>query len=192
MTLRDDEGGWVDDLDHLKNIVRDYYVNLFKEENPIRDPIISWTTYPTLEEHQDSLSARVQINECKRALFDMNPHKAPGEDGYPALFFQKCWDTVADSIYQFVNQVWVNHSLISSINNTLIVMIPKIDKPEFVSQFRPISLCNVIYKMISKVIVTESSCCLMVLFLHISPVLFQVEVSTIILLWLKRWYIPWL
>ncbi|RHN77611.1 putative RNA-directed DNA polymerase [Medicago truncatula] len=131
LTLRDNEGGWVDDPDHLKNIVRDYYVNLFKEENPIRDPIISWNTYPTLEEHHDSLSAHVQINECKRALFDMNPHKAPGEDGYPAIFFQKCWDTVADSIYQFVNQVWVTPSLISSINNTLIVMIPKIDKPEF-------------------------------------------------------------
>ncbi|RHN82372.1 putative RNA-directed DNA polymerase [Medicago truncatula] len=85
----------------------------------------------------------------------MNPHKAPGEDGYPAIFFQKCWDTVADSIYQFVNQVWVTPSLISSINNTLIVMIPKIDKPEFVSQFRPIALCNVIYKIISKVIVNR-------------------------------------
>lgn len=155
LTLRDNEGGWVDDPDHLKNIVRDYYVNLFKEENPIRDPIISWNTYPTLEEHHDSLSAHVQINECKRALFDMNPHKAPGEDGYPAIFFQKCWDTVADSIYQFVNQVWVTPSLISSINNTLIVMIPKIDKPEFVSQFRPIALCNVIYKIISKVIVNR-------------------------------------
>jgi hypothetical protein len=91
-------------------------------------------------------------------LFETDPLKVPGEDGYHALFFQQCWDTVADSLLHFVNHVWVSHSLISFINNTLIVMIPKIDKPEFVSQFRPISLCNVVYKIISKVIGNNSPC----------------------------------
>ena len=56
------------------------------------------------------------------------------------FFSLQCWDTVASSLFEYVNQVWANPSLIFFINNTLIVMIPKIDKPEFVSQFRPISL----------------------------------------------------
>ncbi|GAU36844.1 hypothetical protein TSUD_213680 [Trifolium subterraneum] len=95
------------------------------------------------------------IVECKRALFDMGPNKAPGEDGYPALFFQHYWEIVGDSLHQYVNQVWSNPSLISSINNTMLVVIHKVDKPEFVSQFRPIALCNVTYKIITKIIVNR-------------------------------------
>jgi len=88
MSLRDDSGDWVDDPDSLKNIVRSFYANLFKEDTPIRDYIVSWTTYPNVvEEQHERLNATIQLIECKRALFDMSPHKAPGEDGYPAVFF---------------------------------------------------------------------------------------------------------
>ena len=118
--------------------------------------MVAWNTYPnTMEANHDSLSTNVYFMEFKRVLFDMGPHKASREDDYHALFFQQCWDTVADSLFNFVSQVWVNPSLISYINNTLLVMIPKVDKPNFVSQFRSISLCNVIYKIISKVIVNR-------------------------------------
>ena len=136
--------------------MRNFYENLFKEDIIIRDSIVSWNTYPnTVETHHDQLSANINFIECKKALFDMGPLKAPGEDGYLAMFFQKRWDTIAGSLFNFFSQVWVNPSLISSINNTLIVIILKADKPDFVSQFRPISLCNVIYKIISKVIVNR-------------------------------------
>jgi hypothetical protein len=85
----------------------------------------------------------------------MGPHKAPGEDGYPAIFFQQNWDIVPGSVHHFVNQVWSNPSLISLINNTLLVLIPKVDKPEVIAQFCPIVLCNVVYKIITKVIVNK-------------------------------------
>ena len=62
---------------------------------------------------------------------------------------------MSDSLFRYVKQVWVNSSLISSINNTLLVLIPKVDRPEFASQFRPTTLCNVIYKIIIKVIVNR-------------------------------------
>lgn len=85
----------------------------------------------------------------------MGTLKALGADHFPALFFQKYWDIVAPKLYGFLNQVWDSLEVVEEVNNTLIVLIPKVDKTEFVTQFRPISLCNVVYKLVTKVIVNR-------------------------------------
>jgi hypothetical protein len=190
LSLRDNTGEWIEDTEALKGLVRQFYIDLFSEDNMVRDSVVSWNTYPNnIENHHNKLNATIDFMECKKALFDMSPYKAPGEDGYPALFFQKCWDTIADSLFRYVNQVWVNPSLVSFINNTLLVMIPKIDKPEFVSQFRPISLCNVVYKIISKVIVNRINPFWIKLSPRINRVLSRGATSITTLLWPKRWFI---
>ena len=88
----------------------------------------------------------------KLALFAMHPEKAPGPDGMTALFYQKFWDIVKDDLTHMVNQFLFEGSMTSGLNDTNICLIPKITKPTEMSQFRPISLCNVIYKIISKVL----------------------------------------
>ncbi|CAN1860134.1 Transposon TX1 uncharacterized 149 kDa protein [Linum perenne] len=80
----------------------------------------------------------------------MGPLKAPGKDGYQPIFFQRCWDIVGSSLTSFVIAACRNPSLIRSVNETLIVLIPKCKQPETPTQFRPISLCNVAYKTITK------------------------------------------
>ncbi|GAU23111.1 hypothetical protein TSUD_305580 [Trifolium subterraneum] len=146
VSLRSETGDWIEDQEILINMAMNFYINLYHEDKPVCDPVVSWTTYPqNLETEHHKLSSAVQYVECKQALFDMSPHKAPGEDGYPALFFQQNWDIVAESVHHFVNQVWSNPSLIPLINNTLLVLIPKVDKPEFIAQFRPIALYGAFY-----------------------------------------------
>lgn len=51
--------------------------------------------------------------------------------------------------------LWANPSDTSLVNQTDICLIPKVEKPEFVSQFCPISLCNTIYKVVTKVVVNQ-------------------------------------
>ncbi|MCH99905.1 RNA-directed DNA polymerase (Reverse transcriptase), partial [Trifolium medium] len=59
-------------------MVRNFYLNLYKEDNHICDPIISWMTYPQhLDSEHRKLSSPVHFSECKQALFDMGLHKAP-------------------------------------------------------------------------------------------------------------------
>jgi hypothetical protein len=90
-------------------------------------------------------------------MFEMGVWKAPGLDGYPAEFYQKNWSIVAPKMYDFVRHIWLHPENISSVhvNTTNICFIPKINKPVFFSQFRPISLCNVSYKEFTKVIVNR-------------------------------------
>ena len=90
--------------------------------------------------------------EVKKALFQMNPTKAPGPDGMNPLFFQKYWHIVgtdvSDAVIDYIN----SGKFLQSINFTHITLIPKKKNLELMSYFRPISLCNVIFKLVSKVL----------------------------------------
>ena len=84
------------------------------------------------------------------ALKQMHPTKSPGPDGMSALFFQKYWSIVGTNVSNLVMNV-LNHGMpISEINRTNIALVPKNKNPQRMTDFRPISLCNVIYKLISK------------------------------------------
>ena len=82
----------------------------------------------------------------------MHPEKAPGPDGMTALFYQKFWDIFKDDLTRMVNQFLFEGTMAHGLNDTNICLIPKMTKPNEMTKFRPISQCNVSYKIISKVL----------------------------------------
>jgi len=69
-----------------------------------------------------------------------------------ALFYQKIWHIVGDDVIVAVLNFLNSGTILPEINYTHIVLIPKIKSPERISDLRPISLCSVIYNIISKVL----------------------------------------
>lgn len=90
--------------------------------------------------------------EVENALKKMSPTKAPGVDGLPAIFYQQYWHVVGDDVVNSYLEILNGGKSVYSLNHTLISLIPKVGKPKQVTQFRPIALCNLIYKAISKTI----------------------------------------
>lgn len=82
----------------------------------------------------------------------MHPLKAPGPNGLPALFYQKYWDIVGRDVTSVALEVLNNGKSPEDINKTFLVLIPKCKNPTTPKDFRPISLCNVLVKIVTKAI----------------------------------------
>jgi hypothetical protein len=97
----------------------------------------------------------VEDAEILQAVHQLGPLKAPGPNGIPAAFYQKFWPIVQQDVLHMVKTFFHSSFLLKSLNHTFITLIPKVPTPERVTQFRPISLCNVSYKIISKILVNR-------------------------------------
>ena len=107
------------------------------------------------DEMNEDLCKPFSEQEISDALFQIGPLKAPGPDGFPAGFFHRNWGLLKEDIVRAVQQFFISGCMPEGINNTTIVLIPKMKNPQSIKDFRPISLCNVIYKIISKCLVNR-------------------------------------
>lgn len=103
------------------------------------------------EESLRTLNDPFSVLEIKEAIFQIHPSKAPGPDGFSAVFFQKYWHVVGIDITNKILSMLNARNLVDGINDTIITLIPKLKQVSSLDDCRPISLCNVVYKIISKV-----------------------------------------
>lgn len=88
----------------------------------------------------------------KKALFDMHPEKSPGPDGISPAIYQEFWSIVGSDVIQLVQHFFRVRKFEDHLIDTYIVLIPKKKYSTAMTDLRPISLSNVAYKIISKVL----------------------------------------
>jgi hypothetical protein len=137
-------------------MVQEFYENLFSSEPCASvDAVLDAIPTKVTADMNDDLGKPYTDEEIGAALFQIGPTKAPGPDGFPALFYQTHWDFFKEEIYNAVRAFISGGEVPEGFCDSVIVLIPKVAKPKDLKKFRPISLCNVIYKIASKVLVNR-------------------------------------
>ncbi|XP_021621434.1 uncharacterized protein LOC110621459 [Manihot esculenta] len=96
------------------------------------------------------LCAPFSNEKFRVTLFQMHPDKAPGPDRLNPAFYQRFWHLIGNDVSDGC-RLWLQQGTFpSSLTETLIILISKVDSPETVKDFRPITLCNVLYKIVAK------------------------------------------
>ena len=90
--------------------------------------------------------------ENKEALFSIPNHKSPGPDGYSSGFFKHMWQHAGHLVCTLIRDFFHTTTMPPIISATKLVLIPKTAQPRTAADFRPISCCNALYKVISKLL----------------------------------------
>uniref|UniRef100_A0A803NUC0 CCHC-type domain-containing protein n=1 Tax=Cannabis sativa TaxID=3483 RepID=A0A803NUC0_CANSA len=156
--LQTESGARVTSKHDMAEAIQDYFANIFHSQTVDEDALqatLNCIPATITPEMNMNLIKPFTPSEVKDALFSMGSDKSPGIDGMSAMFYQRHWDIVGDSVVSAVLNV-LNHGVDPSpLNSTIITLIPKKKKPMFVKDYRPIALCNVISKLITKVLVAR-------------------------------------
>lgn len=156
LRLKGEDGRWVENEEEVCSLVSRYFSDLFSSSSPQHcNSVVEDIDQSLTDGDRLSIERQVTSKEVYEALMQMAPNKAPGPDGMPALFFQKFWVFVGPTVVKMVTDFFETGVLPPNINKTLITLIPKVSQPESLKDLRPISLCNVLYKIISKVLVNR-------------------------------------
>ena len=104
------------------------------------------------EDENRRMTAPITSEEIGKALQGMNPDKAPGPNGFMARFYIACWDIIQKYLVKMARKSQNCNKIGGSTNSSFLELIPKEKGAQSFSRFRPISLCNTGYKIITKVI----------------------------------------
>lgn len=153
--LEDDQGRLRNTQDQIEDLVLEFYPYLFSTSDPSNEDITLTTNLISkvvTEDMNRKLNIPFTEDNIRKATFDLNPNKAPGLDGFTILFFQKEWHIMGKDVTKEALNCLNNSERLDNNNSTIITLVPKTKDPYKIKDYRPISLCNVFYKILVRAI----------------------------------------
>lgn len=155
-SIRGDSGEFLTDGPTISQFLCDQFkARWASQDSIVSTPDLSMIPQIIDDSDNEDLSRPVSEEEVFNAIRSMHSDKSPGPDGFPASFYKKYWSTIKSSFMNAVNYFFDTGLLPPQWKSTFLVLIPKCKNPSTFDEFRPISLCNVSYKIIAKVIVNR-------------------------------------
>ena len=158
LAIKDTMGEWIHEESAVKEIVRSgfnsIYTSSFVSGSRVAPDISQWQASLS-DEEKESISGIASKKEIKSALWYLKAFQASSLDGLHVGFFHRFWLIVGKLAIDVVKKVFTEKVVPKYLNRTLIALIPKIQSPDTLNNYRPISLCNTVYKIITKIIVAR-------------------------------------
>jgi len=104
------------------------------------------------EAQNKALEEKTKHKDILKEMLEKELDKASGPDGFTAIFYQKCWVVIKGDLWRMVNCMNWKGKVKGATNSSFMSLIPKEKYPSTFNSFRPISLCNVSYKIITKIL----------------------------------------
>lgn len=143
------------DRTQIERCFLDYYSNVWSVDNQLsfRDLLnaLSANHNRISKLNCTSFLKLVTKSEVYRTLCSFPSGKSPGPNCLNVDFYRFFWHDVGNHFFDAINHFFHSSTLPNSWSNTYLALIPKHDKPKIVTDYRPISLCNVCYKVITKI-----------------------------------------
>lgn len=142
----------VDSHDEMCKVAVEYIRSVFVGGNNDSIQIEEGDRCIISKEQNFNLTADNNFSEFTLAVKQMHPDKSDGPDGYSPTFFQHFWDLLGEEVFTCGRDWLIDDSFPANLNDTTLVLIPKKDNSERMMRLCPIALCNVLYKILAKVL----------------------------------------
>jgi exonuclease III len=145
--------GWISDRNMIGRSFVSHFKHIYTSTNCTPSPeLLDLFDCSITDDDNLSLCVIPTESEIFEALSSLGRLKAPGPDGFTALFYVTYWDTIKTTVLSAIWNFFRHNQLLREQNHTFLALIPKKIGASSVQHFRPISLCNIIYKIISKLL----------------------------------------
>jgi hypothetical protein len=154
--LASNDGQTTKDRKTMQDMATSFFKNLYTADPGVATGEVTYLFQKCISDQMNASMCKDFLEEeISYAMFQIGSLKAPDPNGFPARFFQRNWVVLKGDVVTVVNFFFDTGHMSSGVNETTIILIPKKEDPELLKDFMPISLCNVIYKVVSKCLVNR-------------------------------------